>query len=797
MEEDVQSIIDALPVGYEYWSLNHLEDYLYRHFNTSSNITQEVIDFISQTSSIGNVVLHKDNVIQDVFFSLLAALSGQHLRKLTVGPTSDIEMNNTVTTTQCDATDRAMFFQAWFLYSLIPSIVLIVVFSFLQKRKRACLDGCHGYLGVAYPMNIIDSSPDRLSYACAFGVTTISILGLYFRNYVLDYEFSESTAVLANGILNIFVKMANILCVAIVYYPIFLSLATKVAFTGNLAGLLYCLSWLTYNVYDFILCSVKETKEELISTLLFDIPNILFFLVLVVRFFVGIFRDIRDFCAKGMERFVVKGEDFRDSHHYLYVKSLLRPQKTIIQESTCRSNFQKVRNHLYQNKPGFRYSTRIVCTMTVAGLVLLQFSTSWNLFVTAFLKDIKDYLGDDKIVLAFELANHSSLHNNLIEFFEVNIVTFNFAHISSVIVHYIVLLLLLASYRRHMLRLFQGDRSSFPKMELTNADVLAYSWKYGGYQVAYILWSWFVMQLTLWICSFIISYFIILPLRDEENNIVLFCLESYWLILILGIFLAYFQVFLAKFVFLQERGDVLGVNNRRWGSVVFFILFYYNMVVGLLSSLLRVLYSALFGLLYLGRTDNSVLMRTYESRDPGFKVYYGFLLTEEYHTHPVLVTFCNFLLESVNDQHNSKYRINLSRGTFRYTQKNVEDHNDNDTSKQEKVIPSAKRKCIRNKWRLVVTLLRNPSLIEYRSWPDEDMEDDEEDEVEEGEEEEKQIEIKDVKTWILKEKEEIDLQDDIWDDLDNAAIATMFADSTEHSVITIGTDNPEESFSDV
>nr|XP_006812080.1 PREDICTED: stimulated by retinoic acid gene 6 protein homolog [Saccoglossus kowalevskii] len=116
------------------------------------------------------------------------------------------------------------------------------------------------------------------------------------------------------------------------------------------------------------------------------------------------------------------------------------------------------------------------------------------------------------------------------------------------------------------------------------------------------------------------------------------------------------------------------------------------MLIGLFSCLMRIIYSVMFGMLFLGRTDHSVLMRKFELWDPGFKAYYGFVVVEEYHTHPVLVTFCNILMQT--DENNGKYRV------------------EEESKEHEESFLKSKR--IRNKWLVTRTLVRNPALIGMR-----------------------------------------------------------------------------------
>lgn len=69
-----------------------------------------------------------------------------------------------------------------------------------------------------------------------------------------------------------------------------------------------------------------------------------------------------------------------------------------------------------------------------------------------------------------------------------------------------------------------------------------------------------------------------------------------------------------------------------------------NVVVGVASAFIRILYTTLFGLLLLFRLDRVVLMKGFEQFDEGHKSYIGFLYLEHTLNNPVLCCFVDVLL---------------------------------------------------------------------------------------------------------------------------------------------------------
>ncbi|EDO30951.1 predicted protein, partial [Nematostella vectensis] len=75
-----------------------------------------------------------------------------------------------------------------------------------------------------------------------------------------------------------------------------------------------------------------------------------------------------------------------------------------------------------------------------------------------------------------------------------------------------------------------------------------------------------------------------------------------------------------------------------------YFLFFFNIFLGVVSCLTRILIGAGIGVLFLARTQKSLVARDYELMDPGFNAYIGYLYLEHTHSNPVLVTFCRLLV---------------------------------------------------------------------------------------------------------------------------------------------------------
>ncbi|XP_072050873.1 stimulated by retinoic acid gene 6 protein-like [Amphiura filiformis] len=209
--------------------------------------------------------------------------------------------------------------------------------------------------------------------------------------------------------------------------------------------------------------------------------------------------------------------------------------------------------------------------------------------------------------------------------------------------------------------------------------------------------------MVLWALVFLIMSCVVQPFIKGRSTYFTEFLEDYWLTFVVGYVFYYLQVFVSKLFFLQKKGEILSLDNRRVFHVSTFLLFFLNVTIGLVSCLMRIIKALIFGLLYIGRMDRCILMRGWELWDTGYRSYLGFLLLEVTHTHPVLVSFCHILQQS-----NSK-----SGGHERYILKTEEAEIETTSTGPNKVA--------RNRWFVAVMLLRNPSIRKHRSPKSKDL----------------------------------------------------------------------------
>ncbi|XP_060605138.1 stimulated by retinoic acid gene 6 protein-like [Ruditapes philippinarum] len=127
-----------------------------------------------------------------------------------------------------------------------------------------------------------------------------------------------------------------------------------------------------------------------------------------------------------------------------------------------------------------------------------------------------------------------------------------------------------------------------------------------------------------------------------------------------------------------------------------FFMFFYNIFIGILSCMLRIIKSIIIGTIFLPRLDISPLPRRFQMLDPGFANYCGFIHTECSHTNPVMIMFLRILMENTEKHRQTEVKM-----------KKTVDIEANGLSIQA-------RTRARTNWYLLYTLHNNPTIRVYR-----------------------------------------------------------------------------------
>ncbi|KAF7686646.1 stimulated by retinoic acid gene 6 protein-like [Silurus meridionalis] len=579
-----------------------------------------------------------------------------------------------------DPTNKTHFWQSCTWYnemsiplSLLPSVCIIVLLSCVERRRKLydwerripCLSGRMGFI---VPLDFTGKMQNRWSYAFAFGAVT---------PFALNLIIVSKTHLNLPPYLKMLEVLIMLLIVSITCMPLFACLSTPQRLLGGVLGLLFSFSWFILQLWFFISCSVPAFDSTDYSedepwdnrrVLVYQVPQILCLGFLVCRFGSIIVKGVQKRLRNHTQ------EDEVKKHEYKHVQCLLtKPAERSVQKSW----FQR---KVYEWDPYFKFPNRIIATVVLSVYGVYMILTIEQIifwWLSAFVE-------------AFALRMSFNIHLNYILcswYISAACATISsFFHISQV----------LLSYRKHMKLLRAGKKLFLPKKyKLNPAQGVMGLLKYPGYQIAFSLWGYVIVHMAMFMIVLMFVYLVILPIQEnsflEWLSWMAISLSNIFILLaLMGL-----QRLLGHFFFMQDKQSEndevkpLALNNRKAFHNFNYFFFFINMMMGMMSCVLRIIKSAVVGLMLVSRIERTIMPEGFESLDLSYCMWVGMIMADHYHTNPVLVCFCHLLLK-----HTSK---SLRDG--QYTRLNSE-HQVKDR--------------VHIRWHVVYTLLRNPKLILLR-----------------------------------------------------------------------------------
>ncbi|KAK6994780.1 stimulated by retinoic acid 6 protein [Biomphalaria glabrata] len=530
----------------------------------------------------------------------------------------------------------------WMLLVVAPVILLL---SFIEKRKNR-RDICHGRPALVIPFSFLDGYDNRTAYAMAFGTITSTIVSLVTSKNTLGFDMP-----LWGRAIYVYLQ-AFVGCLTC--FPLFACLSTRYRVVGAVVCILYSAVWLSLNIVD----TIQGVQESANTTYWFvsandsvsqdlnkataalqGLPIICCYVVLIGYCIYVIQRCFRTkvFLNKQMMTTI-------KPHQEEHVRWVLRKSK-----NSTSSNFwgdktfvqqmhESRKLKLFTSFPFFKYPTRIfaiafVQLNVIYWMGMLLISGTLQILYTIFhlvLQKTEITSSDKEQVALVSICASVSL----------------LASISNSLTH---IFMATRNYRYHMLRLYQGDKTFLPQMDVSSQYLLTSSMIYPGYQVAFMMWGLvlsfgFVLIITLLIAEPIYFFIAFDMIGDVLLSIVQ--LLSFPVMMLV---LFYLQVYLCNRLLLQDKihesdkQRPLNVNNRKFYELVNYYSLFTNMAVGLFTCLLRIFLSAIFGIFSVDRLDKSVFTRDKENYDNGYRAYVSMLLVDNAHNNPSMRVFAHLL----------------------------------------------------------------------------------------------------------------------------------------------------------
>uniref|UniRef100_A0A672JKQ6 STRA6-like n=1 Tax=Salarias fasciatus TaxID=181472 RepID=A0A672JKQ6_SALFA len=560
--------------------------------------------------------------------------------------------------------------------------LITVVLSYLQKRaQRHAIDHrlpfLKGRFGIVVPLDMIGSLSNRWSYGFAFGAVSSNVFLLFSESYI-----PFSVPAWARAI----VYFIGALEVGLVYFPFFACLTTPFKLVGALLGLVYSLCW--YQCLSFCTitgCRIMLGKNQKVIV---QMPTILSLIFLMGRFIYMLVKAVRIRLQLQPE----EPEELIEQHQMAHVKRLLR--KT----PECCAQLSWFQRRVYEWDPCFKFPNRIIGTAIISLIGLYTMTLADYILSDVTFDQVEKW----KITLEYLATSCNqtealgAMIPGLEEFLVVArkswIATTFFASLNSVAYTFHILV----CYRKHLKRLWKGQKGFLPeKFHNPQSSVsVASIARYSGWQIAFTLWGYLIVHFVHFLFALLLAYALVLPIVNGRALQMLSNLGTILLTIGIVIGLLILQVVLVQVFFLQDKMSPtdkqkpLALNNRKAFDCFNYFFFFYNVVMGISTCILRLLSSVVVGTWLVSRIDRTIMQRGYESMDAGYSTWIGMIFADHYHSNPTMVCFCQMLVSNTQEKQSAS-----AYSTFSNT-------------------PSGHRARIR--WALYYTLLRNPRLILFR-----------------------------------------------------------------------------------
>lgn len=144
----------------------------------------------------------------------------------------------------------------------------------------------------------------------------------------------------------------------------------------------------------------------------------------------------------------------------------------------------------------------------------------------------------------------------------------------------------------------------------------------------------------------------------------------------------------------HEESHLFTLENRHAYFLFVYFNFFFDCFLGIISCVSRLIKSAIAVVLYMPRLDYSVFGRSLEHIDNGYTAYTSYLYVEAMHTHPILITFTQIIYMDILDKRRRQKHFLLMN--------------------EKQIMEQHRRKSLRFRWFLLITLMNNLSLISTR-----------------------------------------------------------------------------------
>ncbi|KAM9408351.1 LOW QUALITY PROTEIN: receptor for retinol uptake stra6-like [Pholidichthys leucotaenia] len=572
------------------------------------------------------------------------------------------------------------------------SLVIMLVLAVLTRKNKLCQGFTRGSSSIFSPTNFLDQTQKKGLVMAMFGLVFSKLAVLVIAPDPLP--FSKDTP--AN--IKEYVKIIAIFYYPVLYYPLLVctTLQHKVAYMFGAV-----LSFTHFGVLVWQKFDCPKTPEIYkYYTLFASLPQLGCLAYLCVQFPLLFFRASKS------------EEDLDSSYYSNYVKLLLKKRSPTVSSAATEKPalteriLEIAKSYIYIPEKVFRFPLKLAISSFLTCVTIYHTALLLVILVVPTLHIVR--AGIDENIAFLLLGFGIVLSDDRMEV--VKIVTFYTwllevcyccATTLSCLVSLIMLTRSMVLHRSNLKGLYKGDIYKIYNSQKTvcpsRPGVVCWM-GLTGFQAAIVSLGMAIQTIVFFICFLFLVFLIIIPIFHGRNIIVFEIAGKAWPVWVTLLLVTVLQHVAAKCAFIKKEGDTRDLKNRESLFLLTYLLFLANIVVGLIVAIWRMVITALYNIIHLGRVDISLLHRTAESYDPAFQYYTHSLKVEVSQTHPVMKAFCGLLLDMMVEGGRAGKKIQAAE-------------EENQESRASKATCS-RRICCR--WQLLYTLVNNPSLLGSR-----------------------------------------------------------------------------------
>ena len=323
-----------------------------------------------------------------------------------------------------------------------------------------------------------------------------------------------------------------------------------------------------------------------------------------------------------------------------------KTEKTEKKKNTFGQKLKKIfRKKIYRWDPNFKFSSRVINAHVVAFLAL------YAVFITYFyqgylslqskINQSNDLIGN--IFGSFDFTDLIDLPFDEIKVKQSYLIGFIVSCVLAALICILQALLGLKHIKKDLKSFYKGKKFTSNHKIANHKLIIGYN-NFSGFLAAFLV-NGFIIISTFFFLICCLCFYI-----DASGNTKVIEQVVLKLVPIIVVFIVkfIFNLIWAKFIFLQEKGKYLAIDNYRAYAVFSYVVFFFDCFVGIINAVIRFVIGFLGSLFFMPRIGYSFLGKHLQKFDQGFKVSNGFFNVEscKLKTH-INFNFLKFLFRKI------------------------------------------------------------------------------------------------------------------------------------------------------